>query len=204
MSNKSRWTQEEELLLIKSIAFGDSLDAIALTHNRTPSAIELRLKKIIYENASSGKSLDGIAKLLKLSEDKIRQYFYAYKEFKEKHVGLVDVVHAPTNPKRLEIVDGPQKGSVSANTESLKTDKLIASGQRLNENITQKLQFGGEKNHEDHLTKIESRLKKLEIENRILKLVVDNKELTHKLNKLIKDGKIDGSIKTAIKKIRES
>ena len=166
MSNKSRWTREEELTLIKDVADGKSLDVIATKHGRSASAMELRLKKIIYENASSGKSLESISKLLKLSEDKVRQYFYSYKEFKEKHTGLVD--------------DAPFAD-------------IHAGGAKL-----------GLVNENPKVEKIEGKLKKLELENKILRLIVENKDLTHKLNRLIKDGKVDKSIKSLIKAIRKT
>ncbi len=56
----------------------------------------------------------------------------------------------------------------------------------------------------NNMDKIESKLRKLEVENRILKLVVENKDLTNQLNKLIEEGKIDSSIKQLIKVVRKS
>lgn len=158
MSNKQRWDKEEELKLINSISSGETLENIAIKHNRSTSAIELRLKKIIYENCISGKSLESIAKLLNMTVDKIRQYFYSYKEFREKHTGVVDDVIIPSDKNKQNI--------------------------------------------DNKLDKISSTFKKLETENKILRLIVENKELTHKLNKLIKDGKVDKSIKTILKILR--
>jgi hypothetical protein len=81
----TRWNKDEELKLIKSISNGQDLESISKNHNRSVSAVELRLKKIIYENASQGKSIEKISKMLKLPNDKVKQYFYSYKEFAEKH-----------------------------------------------------------------------------------------------------------------------
>ncbi len=186
MSNKSRWTREEELTLIKDIADGQTLDMIATKHGRSTSAMELRLKKIIYENASSGKSLEYISKLLKLSEDKVRQYFYSYKEFKEKHTGLVDDVIPSNVPSNVPVVNSQTGG-------------FNTSGP--NPNIGLNLSTNSKKEKVD---KIEGKLKKLELENKILRLIVENKDLTHRLNKLIKEGKVDKSIKGLIKTIRKS
>lgn len=172
MSNKSRWTRDEELNLIKDISAGVSLEKLAEKHNRSISAIELRLKKIIYENMLAGKSLDMISKLLNISEDKTRQYFYSYKEFKEKHTGLVDDINISNK------IDNEEKQNVE-------------------------IQSGGKSSNEK-MDKIKSKLKKMEEENKIIKLIVENKELTHKLNKLIKDGKLDESVKKLIKIIRKS
>ena len=42
-----RWAKEEELRFIKGVAGGKTFDELAVVHNRTSSALELRLKKII-------------------------------------------------------------------------------------------------------------------------------------------------------------
>jgi len=178
MSNNLRWTREEELNLIKDISTGESLEKLATKHNRSVSAVELRLKKIIYENATAGKSLEDLAKLLNIPIDKIRQYFYSYKEFREKHTGAVDAVIPPLPPAKTE--------SVQNIAISNQQPVVLAGG-------------GNEK-----MNKIKSRLRKMEEENRIIKLIVENKELTHKLNKLIKEGKLDESVKKLIKILRKS
>jgi len=168
MSNKSRWTNEEELNLVKDISAGISLDMLAQKHNRSVSAIELRLKKIIYGNVSSGKTIQQISKLLKLPEDKVTQHYYSYKDFKEKH----DVSTMPV-PNQI------QAGGATKIT------------------INEPDNFSNKK-----LDKIETKLKKIELENKILRLIVENKDLTHKLNRLIKEGKVDKSIKNLIKVVR--
>ena len=196
MSNKSRWTREEELKLIKSISTGESLDILSIKHGRTSSAIELRLKKIIYENAIGGKSMENISKLLNIPEEKIRQYFYSYKEFNEKHGGLIDAIHMPPdNPTPLPIPVPMQFGgnNYMKNQMNNQMNNQIIGG-RLNQGSFTENKF----------EKFEEKLKKLELENKILKLVVDNKDLTLKLNRLIKDGKVDKSIKGVIKSIRKS
>lgn len=173
-NNKTRWTREEELNLVRNIAGGGTLDIIALNNNRSLSAVELRLKKIICENVESGKSISDISKLLNMPEEKVRQYFYSYKDFKEKHSGII----GGSNP--------PNQSNISVNS--------IASIEK-----SLNLQQGGKSSK---INKIEKKLKKIELENKILRLIVDNKDLTHKLNKLIKEGKVDKSIKELIKKIR--
>jgi len=68
------------------------------------------------------------------------------------------------------------------------------------DNFPQNIQHGGK--HE--IDRIELKLKKLELENRILQLVVENKDLTHKLNRLIKEGRVDKSVKDLIKVVRKT
>ena len=190
MSNKSRWTHEEELNLIKDISSGATLDSLATKHNRSISAMELRLKKIIYENASTGKSLDSISKLLNIPEDKVRQYFYSYKEFREKHTGLIDdIIPTIKSSSNHQSKFSGSKGSDNRSSGSKGSDN----------------QSGGSKGSSSNkLDKIKSKLRKMEEENRIIKLIIENKELTHKLNKLIKDGKLDEGVKNLIKVLRKS
>ncbi len=173
----ARWDKKEELTMLREIHAGKSLESIAESHNRTVSAIELRLKKIVYENAIEGRSHKEIASLLgpTMTEDKIRQYFYSYKEFREKHTGLVD-----------EDKQHNQHNEQHNQQHDQQHDQ----------------QHGGKENSDMTLEKINARLQKIETENKLLGLMIENKELTHKVHMLIKEGKIDKSIKEVIKKIR--
>ena len=174
--SKIKWTNDEELKLIKSISVGKSIEEIANDHNRPMSSIDLRLKKIIYENISAGRSIDKISKLLNISNEKVNEYYYVYKNFKEK-------------TKKNDNNDIMPNKENHANTEKIKI---------YHENNNQ---VGGSKI--DKLDKIELKLKKLELENRLLQLVVENKDLSHKLNKLIKEGKVDENVKKIIKASRQ-
>jgi len=80
-----RWVKEEELRFIKGVASGKTFDELAITHNRTASALELRLKKIIYDNVSKGNEVSKLAKGLNLDKNKVTQYYYSYAEFREKN-----------------------------------------------------------------------------------------------------------------------
>ena len=76
---KPIWTQEEELQFLKNLSAGKNLEELAIIHNRSVSALELRLKKIVYDNILNGTSQTSLALLLKIPEDKIVQYCYEYK-----------------------------------------------------------------------------------------------------------------------------
>ena len=80
----ARWTLEEEKKLIKAIKHGVNLDNLAKQFNRSENALELRLKKIIYDTIAEKKSLKSIVKSLNFTEDKVKQYFYSYKDMMEK------------------------------------------------------------------------------------------------------------------------
>ena len=80
----ARWTLEEEKKLIKAVKHGENLDNLAKEFNRSENALELRIKKIIYDTIAEKKSLKSVAKTLNFTEDKVKQYFYSYKDMMEK------------------------------------------------------------------------------------------------------------------------
>ena len=80
----NRWTREEESNLLKNIQSGKTYAELAGGFNRSENALEMRVKKIIYENITSGKTPSKISELLNISSDKIMQYYYSYKEHLEK------------------------------------------------------------------------------------------------------------------------
>jgi Fe-S oxidoreductase len=80
----ARWTLEEEKKLIKAVKHGEKIDSLAKAFNRSENALELRIKKIIYDTISEKRSLKSIAKSLNFTEDKVKQYFYSYKDMMEK------------------------------------------------------------------------------------------------------------------------
>jgi len=79
----SRWTREEELKFIKYIAKGKDIKYLAKKHNRSESALELRLKKIIYDNLVKGITVNKLSKKLHIDKSKITQYYYSYRDFLE-------------------------------------------------------------------------------------------------------------------------
>lgn len=87
------WDKNEELKFLQEIASGKSMEIIAKEHDRSASALDLRLKKIIFDNITAGKKEESMAKLLNMPHDKVKQYFYEYKGFLEKKGKLDDVVN---------------------------------------------------------------------------------------------------------------
>jgi hypothetical protein len=86
----SRWTKDEELQFIKYIAKDKSMSYISKKHNRSESALELRLKKIVYDNLVKGVSVDKLSKKLKIDKNKITQYYYSYRDFLESKGKVVE------------------------------------------------------------------------------------------------------------------
>ncbi len=168
------WTKEEEKKLLASIASGQPLENIALNHNRSKNAVELRLKKIIYDNviksSDTSSIINKLASILKLPPDRINQYYYEYIGFIEKK--------QPIAPQTLS------QNSIQPN--SIQTNS-IAQTQQLS-------QQGGiitQKNKIDIIQK----------ENQIMKDILENIKMKNRIRKLIKDGKLNKKIKTKIYKL---
>lgn len=177
MSNNTRWTKDEELKLLKNIQTGMKFDDMAKIHDRSVSALEMRLKKVIYENIMSGKSTDMLSTSLNLSIDKINQYYYSYKDLMEKHSKNND---DKNNNKQNNDESHKQFGG---------NNNVISHKHNMN-------------NKNENLNKIKTKMDKIELENKFLKIILENQELMHKLKYLIKDGKIDSSVKKLISAIR--
>ena len=213
MSANLKWTKNEELELINNIASGKGFETFAQNHGRSVSAVELRLKKIIYENCINGKSLEHISQLLKINIDKTTQYYYWYKEFKESKDKTKN--NSNVNTGSAHILEGGAIQSTVQSTvqpivqpvvqptiQSIQPFEQLQNDPIKIKNIDAQIEKAfAEPNN---LEKIESKLKKLKMENEILKLIVENKELTQKLNQLIDEKKIDPSIKQLIKVVRKS
>lgn len=196
----SKWTKEEELDLIKDIANGLQIEHIATKRNRSNSAIELRLKKIIYENIIAGRSVEIMSKKIHLPIDKIKQYFYSYKDFKEKHSGDVD------NQTNLKTNNSDIFGEHKHRSDRATVfSKLHHEIEQIKENADEK-HISVHVNHHGgaKLDDLENKIKQLELENKLINLIVENKQLNSQLSKLIKEGKVDKNIKVAIKNIREN
>ena len=118
----ARWTLDEEKKLIKAVKHGKSLDNLVKEFDRSENALELRIKKIIYDTISEKKSLKSIAKSLNFTEDKVKQYFYSYKDMMEKKgKDTVDIVDDKEKKKDNQL-KREEKTTVhkSANLELIK------------------------------------------------------------------------------------
>ena len=200
MSNKSRWTRDEEINLVKNISGGATFTDLAIKHDRSENAIELRLKQIIYENILSGKSIDTLAKTLNINNDKIQQYYYSYKDFIEKksggHKSISSNIHKSINTSHIDNTVNNLVTNKHSNQTHLSITEMTGGKSNTHD------KFNTE--YTNNIHKINSKLKKLELENKIIKLVVENKDLTAKLNDLIQNNRVDSNVKNVIKFIRNS
>lgn len=180
-----RWTKEEETSLIKDIHDGYRCKDLTTRYGRTELALDMRLKKIIYENIVGGRQPPHLAKALRIPEDMVNQYYYSYKE----HLSRQDKPPAShqENSKPTDPV-----ADVSTRVQDA-IDKIDGSLELANIPPI-KIQGGGAKEH---------RIESLEKENRLLKAIIENKDLRDRINKLAKKGELDGKTKKMIKLLKK-
>ena len=178
----NRWTFDEESRLLKLLSSGKNYKELSGGFNRSENALELRVKKIVYENISNKKSPEKISELLNMPKDKIMQYYYSYKDHLEREQKL-----AGGNPSVKE-----SERSQSKVDENLsKIDNFLKTNQNPirqakpiefnNNNNNNNNKIGGSYTSE----KLE-KLEKLELQNKKMKLLLENHILKHKLAKLFK------------------
>lgn len=149
----SRWTLEEEKKLIKDLRNGDSLENIAKIMGRSENALELRIKKIIYDTVAEKKSIESIAKSLKFTNEKTKQYFYSYKDMLEKN-----------GKKTIDLI--PEK-KLKENSKKNKKNKVD-----FKKNNTEYIDIDKIKKQNEHMTII---LKHIELKKEIKKLLSNGK-----------------------------
>lgn len=161
LNANKRWEKNEEAQLLKGIVAGKSINDISQELQRGENAIQLRLKKIIYDNLNQNKSINDISKVLNMPKERITQYYYSYKEHMEKQEKIKDI-------KNINNLQGGEQNKLNINPivdPNLKPN--------INTNITNK-QSGG------------SKIDELEKQNKQMKLIIENHILKKKLSKILK------------------
>lgn len=166
----TRWTLEEEKKLIKAIKHGDDFSSLAKELDRSENALELRVKKIIYDTIAANKSVSSISRNLNLSEDKVRQYFYSYKDMMDK--------------KGKTTID--INGNDDKNDNKDKEDKD-------NKNILSQIsrETHHKKIHKSNKISDISNLEKIKLQNEKINIILKNIELKQELKKALKNNKLD-------------
>lgn len=175
-----KWSANEEKKLIQQLSNGKTLEELSKIHNRTVSGLELRLKKIIFENINSGKSFEQVAEKLNYPNDKVKQYYYSYGEFIEKKNKQKNI--NTSNKSERGIRESQSGGSIS------NSKTCVVSIE----------------NTDTDYDRIFHNFKKLKNENKLIRILVENKILRIKLNKLIKSGLIDSRIEGIFNQLRSS
>ena len=183
----NRWTFAEESKLLKLISSGKTCKELSGGFNRSENALELRVKKIVYENISNNKSPEKISELLSMPKDKVMQYYYSYKDHLEREQKLAGGNVGGTKDTLSE------RSQVKMDQNLSKIDNLS----RLNQNPikhTKPIEFNNINNTNNNNNKIGGsytsekleKLEKLELQNKKMKLLLENHILKHKLAKLFK------------------
>lgn len=173
----NKWTKDEEIKFLKNISVGKKIDKIAMEHNRSVSAMYMRLKKIIHDNINSNKSFEQIAKVLNMQIDQVKQYYYEYKSFLENKSKKINT--------ELHNIDG-------GNDNKTLNNNITKDPKKNNEN-------NENKENNENLLKIYNKLKKIKAQNKILKEIVTNTELKDKIKDFYKQGKISSNIMNFLK-----
>lgn len=176
---KPIWTKEEEMHFLKDISHGSNIQDLVKQYNRSQSALELRLKKIVFDNIESGKNYYKLSKIVKIPEDTIKQYYYEYKAFLEKKGTLQNEIDKVIKMKQ-------------------NNDDYIPNKQNKDNRYEQNSR---NKNKEAIINKFKKKIRKIERENKIMKEILDNIKFKNNITKLIDQGLIDDKTKRIIKKI---
>jgi len=173
----ARWTVQEERNLIQDIKNNKSFQELAPKYNRTPNALELRIKKIVYDNISANKSIDMIGGHLNLPTDKVKQYFYSYKEMLEKR-GMKPLAEGSLSNNNNNI-DNKIENDTKTN--------IIKENSVVNKLVNQK---GGDNN-----------INNIRNENEVFNDILKNISMRKKLKKLLKEGKLNNNMKKILRNL---
>ena len=189
---KSRWTKEEELEFIKGVADGKSMDELSQVHDRTSTALELRLKKIIYDNMSKGKNAEGLARNLHIHKDKVLQYYFSYIDFREKNGKEVKRVNVDSSLKKS------QYGGHHKSHRSRKHKKEKSRSRSRSRTINVKHHSGGSVSG-----KISSRVEELEKQNKLLDTIIKNNQMKSHVRKLYREDKLDKNMRKIVRRMKD-
>lgn len=172
----TRWTVQEERNLIQDIKNNKSFQELAPKYNRSPNALELRIKKIVYDNISANKSIEMVGGHLNLPTDKVKQYFYSYKEMLEKR-GNKPLAEGSFGNNNNNLDNNPKTNIIKEIKENSVVDKLVN-------------QEGGDNN-----------ISNIRNENEVFNDILKNVIMRKKLKKLLKEGKLNNNMKKILRNL---
>ncbi len=184
----TRWTLDEEKLLIRTIKSGESLEKLAKELDRSENALELRIKKIIYDNIAAEKPISTLSRNLNMPSDKIKQYFYSYKDMMDKKgkttVDIKEDIHS--NNDKSDRGDRGYRGDKYDNN-----DNVLSNIQRhVNKEDERNKEREKEKERDKHKDK-QKEITKIKMQNEKMETILKNIELKMELKKAIKSNKLD-------------
>jgi hypothetical protein len=170
----TRWTLDEEKMLIKTIKSGDSLEKLSKELDRSENALELRIKKIIYDNIAENKPISTLSRNLNMPADKIKQYFYSYKDMMDK--------------KGKTTVDIKEQNQINDDKNKNKDDILDNIQRHVNKDTNRDKDKDRDKDRDKDKQK---EISKIKIQNEKMETILKNIELKSELKKAIKSNKLD-------------
>jgi len=203
----ARWNINEEKQLINDIANSKSYQELAPKYNRSANALELRIKKIVYDNITNNRTPEMIGGTLNLPIDKIKQYYYSYKE-------MLDKRNKPTldidfNNKNIE--GGNNQINNKQITNKQITNKQITNKQITNKQITNKQINSIIENNDNNINLIggdkknkDEKLVNIIEQNETFKEVINNIKMRKKIIKLLKNGKLSPEMKDILTDILDN
>jgi len=197
----ARWTINEEKQLINDIANSKSYQELAPKYNRSANALELRIKKIVYDNIAAKRTPEMIGGQLNLPVDKVKQYFYSYKEMLEKRGKPVSGIDVNNNIKQETIGAG---NNISAKPNNL--NMSMSAGNIKNRQVNQNNQQVSQQNNQQIIDQVGGNQDLINIKNQndTFKEVIENVKMRRKLRKLLKAGKLSPEMKDILKDILDN
>lgn len=196
---KPIWSKSEEISMIKDIRNKKTFDEISIKYDRSVSALELRLQKIVHDNIVAGKSFEDLSNIIGFSVDKIKQYYYEYQGFIEKKIKKKD--------KLNQSATIPTISSVPINKDHIKELSLMHESlpyKEMSDNIESPIIHETPiiscSLHKECTTDKENVLDKIERENKFMRAILDNIELKKKIKYYIDKNILDTKIIELVKK----
>jgi hypothetical protein len=124
------WTDNEDKMLVKAIQDDVKPSQFAVANNKKEEDVINRLQRIIYNamhNNSRYQSIDEIAKLLKLPNETVQEYYNSYKEKKEPKLSSNNLSFSAKIAK-LKIENEVMEVIIKNRALTNKLDQLINDG----------------------------------------------------------------------------
>ena len=117
----NKWTREEQKQLIVELKNGAALEEIAKKHERTVTAVEVRIQKIVYDAIKNkGTSFDKLAEITGQTKRKLLEYYKEYRQFMDSN----KIVPKIENKQEQKQDGGSHKSDNSDMSRVKKLEKL--------------------------------------------------------------------------------
>jgi hypothetical protein len=177
------------------------MEDLSSEHNRSTSALELRLKKIVYDNITEGIKADKLADKLNLSTDKIMQYHFSYKDFLEKQGKDIKDIKL-TGISESHNSSAAQSGGSSHKKKYKKSKSKSKKHKNKNK---MKRSSGSSKGGAviERKDSVDNKIDQMEKQNILLEAIIKNNDMKEKVRKLYKNNKLDRKTRKMVRRLRD-